>query len=129
MDAKTATLVRDRAGDRCEYCRLHQSDSLFFRHHLEHIRPRKHGGTDVAENLALACHHCNLHKGPNLTGVDPESSQVVELFNPRAQEWKTHFEQRGVHIVGLTPVGRASVRVLSMNAPGRLQLRGRARSG
>jgi hypothetical protein len=31
------------------------------------------GGSDDPDNLALACHHCNLHKGPNLAGVDPRT--------------------------------------------------------
>jgi 5-methylcytosine-specific restriction endonuclease McrA len=62
MDTATRDLVRRRASERCEYCRLHQENSEL-KHHLEHIITKQHGGSDGAENLALACHRCNLRKG------------------------------------------------------------------
>lgn len=71
MTEAVRRFVRERAGHRCEYCQLHQDDSPLAALHIEHIRPRKHGGTDDEENLALACIDCNLRKGPNLTGIDP----------------------------------------------------------
>ena len=123
MDAATRKLVRDRAGDRCEYCRLAQDDEPYYRFHVEHVVPRQHGGGDDPSNLALACHYCNLHKGPNLSGIDPEATLIVALFNPRQSTWAEHFEFRGASIVGLTPTGRATVRLLRMNDPARLQLR------
>lgn len=99
--------------------------------HIEHIVPRQHGGGDESENLALACYPCNLHKGPNLTGIDPDSGAIAPLFNPRREAWSEHFALRGSVIVGLTPIGRATVRVLSMNGSTRIELRaelGRSRS-
>ena len=66
MDAATRILVRTRARDSCEYCLLPQ-DGCSLTHHFEHIVPRQHGGSDDPGNLALACHRCNLRKGPNLT--------------------------------------------------------------
>jgi hypothetical protein len=71
----------------------------------------------------LACRHCNRHKGPNLTGIDSETGQITPLFHPRHEVWSNHFSRRGATIVGLTAVGRTSVRVLNMNAPGRVELR------
>jgi hypothetical protein len=91
--------------------------------HVEHIIPRQHGGTDDPQNLALACFHCNLHKGPNLTGIDPETGAVIGLFDPRRQKWDEHFLIADAVIVGVTPVGRATIRVMSMNAPTRIELR------
>ena len=70
--------MRNRAGNRCEYCQLRQEDSPLAALHVEHIVPKTHGGTDDLENLALACIDCNLHKGPNLTGIDPERDQVTQ---------------------------------------------------
>jgi hypothetical protein len=110
MDPALRSLVRRRAAERCEYCRIHQDADPFFRFHIEHIIPRQHGGSTDATNLALACHHCNLHKGPNLSGIDPGSGTLTPLFNPRLQTWEEHFSLQGVTIVGLTPQGRATVR-------------------
>jgi hypothetical protein len=77
--------------------------------HVDHIVPRQHGGGHDPENLALACFHCNLHKGPNLTGIDPETGAIVALFNPRREAWAAHFSVEGAVLVGMTPVGRATV--------------------
>lgn len=119
--------VRERAGNRCEYCRMHQEDDPLFSYHIEHIIARQHGGPDDESNLALACHRCNHHKGTNLSGIDPETGQTVSLFNPRQSSWSDHFDHRGPVIAGLTPMGRATVRVLAMNAQRRIELRAVAR--
>jgi 5-methylcytosine-specific restriction endonuclease McrA len=123
MDAITRNLVRDRAGNRCEYCGLPQSAVSLATFHVEHIRARQHGGSDDPSNLALACQHCNRHKGPNLTGIDPETNQIVPLFNPRRDTHSDHFEARGIFIAGLTPMGRATVNVLAMNSDDQLAIR------
>jgi D-arabinose 1-dehydrogenase-like Zn-dependent alcohol dehydrogenase len=122
MDGTTRDLVRRRASDRCEYCRLHQGHSNL-RHHVEHIVAKQHGGSDDEYNLALACHRCNLHKGPNLTGVDPQTGQVAPLFHPRRDRWADHFALDGVRINGIGATGRATVKVLDMNDSRRLELR------
>ena len=75
MDAALLVLVRSRAHGLCEYCHLPQQFSEL-RFHVEHIIPRQHGGTDDAENLALACPDCNLVKGPNLTGIESGTQRV-----------------------------------------------------
>ena len=76
MDVKLRQFVRARAGQRCEDCGLPQEFSEL-RFHIEHVIPRQHGGDDDADNLALACPDCDLRKGPNLTGIDPQSGEVV----------------------------------------------------
>lgn len=86
--------IRERAHNTCEYCRLRQGDSPLAALHIEHIVPKSHGGTDDAGYLALACIDCNLHKGTNLRGIDPQTNQVTELFHPRRQNWDSHFEWR-----------------------------------
>ena len=75
--------------------------------------------------MALACHHCNAHKGPNLTGFDPDGAgdEAVRLFRPRQQNWSDHFESRGPFVVGRTAVGRATVHLLRMNDVARLRVR------
>jgi len=101
-----------------------QDGEPFFTYHVEHIIARRHGGGDNSENLAFACYHCNLHKGPNLSGIDQESGVLVRLFRPREDKWDDHFERNGVVILGRTPIGRATIGLLTMNAADRRRLRG-----
>ena len=96
--------------------------------HVDHIIPKQHGGSDDPSNLALACYHCNLRKGPNLTGIDPDTGALVPLFHPRQARWEDHFALHETLIVGLTPTGRTTVRVLQMNAVDRMRLRATIRA-
>ncbi len=123
MDAATRRLVRGQALERCEYCHLPQASQPFVTFHVEHIVPTKHGGSDDPDNLCLACARCNLSKGPNLTGIDPQTGNVERLFDPRRQRWDEHFQFHGPVIVGLTAVGRTTVKVLALNEGRRVQLR------
>lgn len=123
MDASTRNLVWLRAERRCEYCQLHEGDDPLFAFHVEHIIARQHGGTDSPSNLALACEQDNLHKGPNLTGIDPVTKKLTRLFNPRRHKWSRHFRWDGPILVGRTAIGRATVAVLAMNLPHRVTLR------
>lgn len=116
-------LVRERAGNACEYCRLHQQFSPLAALQIEHILPLKHGGLTISENLALACISCNLHKGSDLSGIDPLTDQLTPLFNPRLQNWGEHFQWEGVELVGSTSIGRTTIRVLQLNSPERLLVR------
>jgi hypothetical protein len=116
MDKALAQEVRRRADSRCEYCRLHQRFRRF-PHVIDHFIARQHAGQTVSDNLALCCGHCNLHKGPNLSGIDPDSGALTRLFHPRRDVWEEHFQWRGPTLVGLTDVGRTTVVVLAMNAP------------
>jgi hypothetical protein len=125
MDAKIRELVRLRAGQRCEYCHFPQLAIPYLVFHVDHIVARQHvdEDSDDLELLAWACSECNYHKGPNLVSIDPETKQQVNLFNPRNDDWASHFAvQRGI-IVGLTARGRATARLLNMNAPRLVRLR------
>ncbi|MBE7499352.1 MAG: HNH endonuclease [Verrucomicrobiales bacterium] len=125
MDAALRAAVRQRAAFRCEYCQLPQEHAPFATFHVEHVIPRKHAGQTRLANLALACDRCNLHKGANLTGVDPDSGAVTPLFHPRRHRWEDHFRRDEARIEGRTAIGRTTVEVLCFNAPRRLRLRAR----
>ena len=56
-------------------------------------------------------------------GIDPLTDVVTRLFNPRSDDWREHFAFDGPRIVGRTPIGRVTVRVLNMNDQERLELR------
>jgi 5-methylcytosine-specific restriction endonuclease McrA len=122
MDNATSQLVRQRAGHRCEYCRLPQQHSAL-RFHGEHIVAKQHGGTDASENLCLACPECNFQKGTNLSGIDPDTGKVTRLFHPRHDQWLDHFSLDRARVVGKTPVGRTTVWLLEMNSGDRLRWR------
>lgn len=45
MDARLRTKVRERAGGRCEYCRIHEDDDPFFTFPIDHVIAQQHGGS------------------------------------------------------------------------------------
>jgi hypothetical protein len=124
MDSIVREMVRRRAQDRREYCRLPQSavDATF---HVDHVVARQHTDQpdDDPDGLALACDRCNFHKGTNLSNIDPVTQQTVPLLDPRKDTWEDHLAMEEARIVGLTPKGRATARLLRMNARNRVELR------
>jgi hypothetical protein len=123
MKAEMKLLVRERANYRCEYCRLRQQHEPLVKFHVEYIIAQFHGGLSELSNLALACFNCNVYKGTNLAGLDPDSNQLERLFNPRTDDWQENFELIGARIVGKTAIGRTTVWLLEMNSDERVELR------
>jgi hypothetical protein len=107
-------LVWQRAKGCCEYCQLSQEHSVL-PHGVDHIRAKKHRGPHNMENTCIACAHCNAAKSSNVAGYDPETDDLVPLFNPRDDMWNDHFFWEGALLLGKTPVGRATIDVLSIN--------------
>jgi len=114
IPAELRRYVPERASLRCEYCLLPQR-AAFHRHEPDHIIPLQHDGTTNAENLALACFHCNRAKGPNVGSFDPETGFLTALFHPRLQFWDEHFLLVDAEIRPVTPEGRVTVRLLRIN--------------
>ena len=110
-----------RADGGCEYCRVAAASDVASLE-MDHTVPLRHGGPTTAENLAWACYHCNLWKGPCIAAVDPAGGRAF-LFDPRRDAWDEHFAMRAGEIFGRTPTGRATVAFLKMNAPSRLAVR------
>lgn len=111
--AATIRLVHERADFCCEYCQTSQ-EIIGQAMHTEHIDP---DGSDHPDNLCLSCANCNLSKAKAVRARDPETGEVVALFNPRQQVWSEHFTwiDQGVRVRGLTPIGRATIERLKMN--------------
>jgi hypothetical protein len=122
VDEATRQAVRDRAQDRCEYCRV-PNDLFGFRHSIDHIIAVQHAGSSTLDNLALCCIRCNRKKGPNLSGIDAATGQMTALFNPRTEKWSAHFRWSGAEILGTTAIGRTTVAVLDLNHADRLKFR------
>jgi len=117
-------LVFDRANGCCEYCRSQAKfaiESLV----IEHIIPTSRGGDTITANLALACQGCNNYKYNKTEGLDPIDAQPASLFNPRTMPWNDHFawNEDTTLLVGLTPIGRATVGTLRLNREGVVNLR------
>ena len=108
--------VAARAGHRCEYCRA--PEAIFnFPFEVEHIVPTGRGGADTESNWALSCRACNLHKSDHQEGIDPLTGASAPLFHPRLDRWDEHFsvEESTGALLGLTPIGRATIARLQMN--------------
>ncbi|MGB3298576.1 MAG: HNH endonuclease signature motif containing protein [Phormidesmis sp.] len=122
ISAALRQMVKQRAGNRCEYCLIHQTFSVY-NHEIDHVIATKHGGQTKQENLVLSCLPCNRHKGSDLTSIDPKMEEITPLFNPRTHPWEKHFKLKENTIIGLSATGRTTVFLLQFNEPSRLQLR------
>jgi HNH endonuclease len=111
--------VARRAGLRCEYCRIHETDAGF-PHQVDHVVSRKHGGNSTFDNLAYACILCNRYKGSDIASVNTKTGEVVRLFHPRHDRWEDHFRFDANLIEPLTDTARVTVRLLRLNASERV---------
>jgi hypothetical protein len=114
--------VRQRANMRCEYCLLPEGFS-FFPHQVDHIIAVKHRGASEIDNLAWACFECNNAKGSDIASIDEETNELTRFYDPRIQDWNTHFEKVDTRIVGKSPIGRATVFIFQMNHPDQISIR------
>jgi len=117
VDAATRAAIEERAGFRCEYCRLPVRGQIAT-FPVDHPTPRSSGGLTVLANLALACPHCNGHKWAHTAALDHASGELVPLFNPRMDRWEEHFQWAAADrtiLEGRTACGRATVELLQMN--------------
>jgi hypothetical protein len=116
--------VEERAGGHCEYC-LSPTRFGVQSFECEHIIPVSEGGQTVLDNLAWACGGCNRCKANRTSAIDPDSGELALLFNPRVQDWSSHFawDQDYMLIIGLTATGRATVKALRLNRSGVVNLR------
>lgn len=122
MDESIKEQVRERASDRCEYYHLPEAHVLT-PFQIEHIIAKQHRGRATLGNLAYACLRCNLHKGPNLAGIDPKTKKLARLFDPRRHLWSSHFRWQGAILVGKSAIGRTTVEILAINDPLRVTVR------
>ncbi|HVT83330.1 MAG TPA: HNH endonuclease signature motif containing protein [Phycisphaerae bacterium] len=124
VPAAIRRLVRERFADRCAYCRTAELLTAT-QFEIEHIDPLAAGGETVFANLCLACPMCNRYKSDALSAFDPVSATTVPLFHPQLQLWSEHFawSDDWTEIVGLSPVGRATVAALRMNRPAMIRVR------
>jgi hypothetical protein len=117
VPAALRRLVITRAGNRCEYCLLHATDS-FYGCEIDHAISEKHGGATDAANLAYSCYYCNRNKGSDIATLHPVTGGFVGFFHPRRDVWADHFAFSpidNVTFVPLTDIGEATIRILGIN--------------
>jgi hypothetical protein len=114
IPAAIRRIVVQRAGNRCEYCRLSQAgqEAVF---HIDHILPESEGGMTELDNLALACVSCSLRKGARRAALDPTTQRLTRLYHPRTDAWTRHFHWDGLRVTGSSAIGRTTVAALQMN--------------
>lgn len=124
ITAQQRRLVTERAQGYCEYC-LSPADFATESFSIEHIIPLAEGGDNALSNLALACQGCNGHKHSKVAAPDPLDGTSIPLYHPRKQLWREHFSWSKDYrqIIGLAPIGRATVEALKMNRQNLLNLR------
>ena len=116
--------VRERAGERCEYCQCPESFSLDS-FTVDHVRPASDDGPTTLENLACACNNCNTRKLDATAAVDPATGASVPLFHPRTDDWREHFawSPDALRVVPRTATGRATEARLHLNRAGAINVR------
>ena len=126
--AYTPKALRERVATQarqcCGYC-LTSEAIVGTPMEIDHIIPQSLGGQTEEDNLWLACSLCNDHKSDRIAALDPLRGEIVRLFDPRHQMWSEHFAwaESGERIIGLTPVGRATVVALDLNRPSLVRAR------
>lgn len=116
VSRETRRLVRERANGLCEYCHADEQWQCI-KFTMDHIVPQSLDGPDTQENLALACRNCNERRGNRSEGKLDDSGSIVPIFNPRIDEWNSHFAWSSdrLRIVGMTETGRVTLTMLDMN--------------
>lgn len=78
----------------CEYCGISRNDNPNIKFHLDHIVPRRFGGTDDQENLAISCAPCNFEKR-ELLGCKTIDGRAGKSTMVKIKDGKTYMPTRG----------------------------------
>jgi hypothetical protein len=65
---------------------------------------------------------CNGNKGSDIASLAVDGT-VTQLYNPRTDTWRRHFEIRSDRIAPITRIGEATERILAFNTPERCEER------
>jgi hypothetical protein len=124
IPAELQRVVRQRFGNCCAYCGTaeHLTATVF---EFEHIVPRSAGGATSLDNLCLACPMCNRYKSDALSAIDPQTAAETRFFHPQQDRWIDHFawNDGATEVVGLTPIGRATIAAFKMNRAAMIRVR------
>lgn len=114
MNAERKEKLLIRAEYKCEYCKKDIQD---LSHQIDHILPQSISRDDSEFNLAISCERCNKNKSNFTEWIDQYTGRSVNLFNPRLENWDSHFRKTNNEIVGITEIGRATASLLFTHKP------------
>ena len=63
---------------RCYYCKRAFTEAGPTRPTIEHLKPKRDGGPDRVANFAVACFHCNQHRGKQINESRRQSKAIDE---------------------------------------------------
>jgi HNH endonuclease len=72
---------------------------------MEHIQPRSSGGSDLPDNLAVACYRCNEFKGSKVNLID----SVTYISLPPGLY--------GLRLVGILPINYRLLKNIDLSFP------------
>lgn len=119
LNKELRRLVADRADYLCEYCLIHEKDTVLGCS-VDHIISIKHGGSSGVDNLAYCCVFCNRFKGSDIGSIILETKEFIRFYNPRWDYWGEHFHLNDCRIEPLTNIGEVTTRILGFNDQPRL---------
>jgi hypothetical protein len=124
ITVKLQKQIHQKFNSCCAYCKTAES-LIATTFEIEHIIPRSVGGETNFDNLCLSCPHCNRHKATRQNFPDPETEQLAPLFHPQQHIWHEHFtwDITASVLIGVTPIGRATIAALEINRPVLVRLR------
>lgn len=83
--------IYERDNFKCQYCGLDASKDfdMWWKANLniDHIKPKKHGGTNDPNNLVVSCRACNSYKGSKDCNSLEEARNIVNVKREEAQRW------------------------------------------
>lgn len=119
LNQQLRRLVAERANYACEYCLIHEQNTVLGCA-VDHIISIKHGGKNDADNLAYACVFCNRFKGSDVGSIIFETRQLTRFYHPQWDIWNEHFKFKDNLIDPLTSIGIVTARILGFNEKNRL---------
>jgi hypothetical protein len=120
---KLRRAVTARARGLCEYCRSPEHFTPA-RYSLEHIHPRRQRADQLGKPSPGVPRLQRLQRRQNY-GPRPGNQPPAPLFHCRQHRWQDHFawSADSLEVVGLTPIGRATIALLRLNRLGLRNLR------
>jgi hypothetical protein len=96
MTDRTRLRIWARDKFKCQYCGFDAgaSPDAFYRASLtvDHLKPKKHGGTDDDKNLKTVCHPCNRFKSQEDLGPVQNVQRFLRLYQREcARPWYDEF--------------------------------------